>query len=274
MLMLLSLQAVAQDTTSIPEFGWKHSLLTGLTLTQVAFTDWAQGGENALAYSLSASGKSTQDLRITNWVNTYQFAFGQTRLGNQGLRKTEDIIDLSSVFTYKLGSYVNPYGAVMLKSQFAKGYMYDASGTPTVVSNFFDPAYLTQSAGVGYQPIKEVRTRLGLGLREILTNRFPQFADDPSTATIEKISTNGGMESVTNVDWQIEENILFTTQLEIFSSFNEFDRPVIRSSSALTMKVNTYISSIVNLQLINEPKITPRTQLKESIALGLTYTIF
>lgn len=273
-LLLVNLSLQAQDTTKAPDYGWKHALVAGLTLTQVAFTDWAQGGDNALAYTMSLDGKSTRDEEMTNWVNAYKTAFGQARLGGQGLRKTEDVIDLSSVFTYKVGSYVNPYVAATMKTQFAKGYMYDAAGNELEVSKFFDPAYLTQSAGLGYQPAKEIKTRLGLALREILTDQFVQYADDPATLEIEKTSTSGGIESVTNVDWPIEENILFTSQLEIFGPFNDFNRPILRSTTTLNMKVNKFITAIANLQLINEPRVTPRTQIKESIALGISYAIF
>mgnify|MGYP003345152933 CR=1 FL=1 len=51
--------AIAQDSSKpVPDYGWKHSLVAGLTLTQVAFTDWAAGGENALSYTMSVDGKS------------------------------------------------------------------------------------------------------------------------------------------------------------------------------------------------------------------------
>ena len=205
--------APTPPTVPPPEYGWKHNLIAGLTLSQVAFTDWAQGGENALSYTINADGKSVDEEMLSNWVTAYKFAFGQTRLGNQGLRKTDDVIDLSTVYTYKLGVYVNPYASATLKTQFAKGFMYPTPDTPVQVSAFFDPAYLTQSAGVGYQPSKEIKTRLGIGLREVLTSMFTQYADDPKTLEIEKTSVDGGLESVTNIELQLEENILFTSQL-------------------------------------------------------------
>jgi hypothetical protein len=269
----------AQDTTAQsppppPPYGWKHSLIAGLTLTQVAFTDWAQGGENALSYTFNADGKSVDDELTSNWITAYKFAFGQTRLGNQGLRKTDDIIDFSSVYTYKLGTYINPYAAVTLKSQFAKGYVYDAAGTETTVSKFFDPGYLTQSVGVGYQPTKEVKTRLGIALREILTDQFNQYADDPATAEIEKTAVDGGLESVTNIEFQLDDNILFKSDLELFAPVKRLDEVVVRSTTTITGKVNKYISAIFGLQLINEKRVSPRTQVKESISLGLSYTLF
>ena len=152
--------------------------------------------------------------------------------------------------------------------------MYDATGVETEVSKFFDPAYLTQSAGLGYQPIKEFRTRLGAGLREVITDQFNQYADDPATVEVEKTSVDGGLESVSNVDLPIDDNVLFTTQLELFAPFKRLDEVVVRSTTAITGKVNKYITAIFALQLINEKRISPKTQVKESIAIGLSYTIF
>lgn len=253
---------------------WKHGLIAGLTLTQVSFTDWAQGGENALSYTISADGQSDLDAATWNWSNKYQFAFGQTRLGAQELRKTDDKIDISSVLTWKVGSVVNPYFGTTLKTQFAKGFIYDATGNKTEVSKFFDPGYLTQSTGAGYNPIKEVKTRLGVALREIITSQFNQYADDHTTTDIEKISVDGGFESVTNLAWQLEDNILVASQLELFAPFTTLNEVVVRNNTSLTAKVGKYVTAILSVQLINEKKVTPRTQVKETMALGLSYTLF
>ncbi len=274
-ILLATIVVNAQETPVTPyPYGWKHSLVAGLTLTQVAFTDWVQGGENALAYTLSVDGKSVNDELTSNWINAYKLAFGQTRLGNQGLRKTDDNIDLSSVFTYKLGTYVNPYVSASLKTQIAKGFAYGAGGIEVQLSQFFDPAYLTQSIGVGYQPIKEVKTRLGLAFREVITNQFNQYTDDPATVEIEKTTIDGGLESVTNIEWQLEENILLKEDLELFAPMKRLDEIVARSSTTITGKVNKYISAIFSLNLINEKRVSPKTQVKESISLGLSYTLF
>ncbi len=264
-----------QSSPPPPEFGWKHGLVSSLTLSQIAFTDWAQGGENALAYTFTVDGKSNSDREFSNWTTLYKFAFGQTRLGNQGLRKTDDIIDFSTVFTYKLGSYVNPYLSASLKTQFAPGYTYPRQDSSVQQSAFFDPAFLIQTIGAGYQPIKEIKTRLGVGIREVITNTYNQYTDDPATTNeVEKTTVNGGIESVTDVDWQIDENIKFTTTLEFFAPIKHFDEFVIRDNSTLTTKVSKYIIAVFSVQLINESRVSPRTQVKETIAMGLSYTIF
>jgi hypothetical protein len=264
--------ALAQEAAPAPtvhELGWKNSLVSGLTMTQVAFTDWAQGGESALSYTISAAGRSVDEESPTNWTTIYKFAFGQTRLGNEGLRKADDMIDLGSVLTYKLDSYVNPYISATLKTQFAAGYVYNAQGIGTPVSQFFDPAYITQTAGAGFQPLREIKTRLGLGLREIITNQFRQYTTDN-----EKVSVDGGFESVIEINWHLDENVLFTTQLSLFEPFKTMDVVVVRDNSSITARVSKYITTILNVQLINEKHVDPRTQVKEGLALGLSYTLF
>lgn len=262
-------QEPARDSVQL----WKHTLVSALTFTQVSYSNWAQGGENALAYALSIEGKSERDDTTFNWSNAYKLAFGQARLGGQGLRKTDDKIDLQSVLTYKLGSHVNPYAAATLKSQFAEGLMYDELGNGTVVSARFDPLYLTQSVGFGYAPVPEIKTRLGVALREIITSVYVTYSDDPGTADIEKVKVDGGLESVTEVEWKIEENVLFTSKLELFAPMKKFSEVVVRGDNTLSMKVSKYIIVNLNVQFINEKQITPRTQVKETLAIGLSYTL-
>ena len=273
-LLIFSAITVHAQTDSTHVSLWKHSLVSGLNLTQVALTDWAQGGENALAWTLVIDGKSTREADVVEWSNTYKFAFGQTRLGSQGIRKTEDKIDFESILIYKLGTLINPYGAATVKSQFAPGFMYDNAGNETQVSQFFDPGYLTQSFGVGYQPMNEIKTRFGVALREIITSNHTQYSDDATTTDIEKTRVEGGLEWVTDITWQLDENLLLISKLEFFSPLKTFDETVFRADNSITAKVNKYITANLNLQILNDKKVSPRTQFKETIALGLSYTIF
>jgi hypothetical protein len=261
-----------QDTAKAPVYGWKHTSVGTLTLTQVAFTDWTQGGENALSWALGLDGKSVLEREQTSWSTSYKFGFGQARLGDQGIRKTDDQINLETMLTYKMGGQWNPYGAATLKTQFAKGFKYEANGTTTAVSQIFDPAYLTQSVGVVYQPFPEFKTRLGVGLREILTSAFPIYADDPSTVEIEKTQVNGGLESVTELSLKIDENVTFGSKLEMFSTFKKPDEIIVRCDNILAAKVSKYITAMLTVQLLNERSASPRTQIKEVLGIGFSYT--
>jgi hypothetical protein len=272
LLFVVNARAQTADTAKVKK-PWTHHLVGGLNLTQVSFSDsWAQGGENALAYATSLFGKSANDLAKTNWTNSYKFAFGQTKLGDQGVRKTDDKIDVESNLTFKVGTYINPYVAATLKTQFASGFDYGTQ-PKTEVSKFFDPAYLTQSAGLGYQPIPQIKTRLGAALREVVTSEFNGYADNPSTAAIEKTKVEGGLESVTEVSWQLQSNLLFTGKLELFDAFKNFDIIIMRSDNTLAAKVSKYVTVNFNVQMLKEPPVRRgKIQAKETLAIGLSYT--
>jgi hypothetical protein len=275
-MLVVCLPAFAQpDTAAV--YGWKHTMTAGVNVSQISYTNWSGGGDNALSWTLVLDGKSVKDEEKTTWSTAFKFAFGQARISDKGLRKTEDRSDLESILSWKLNQYVNPYAAVTIKTQFARGYKYDSptAGINTPVSQFFDPAYLTQSVGAGWQPIAEVKTRIGAALRETFADRFAGlYTDDPETqGEVEKSKIEGGAESVTDVEWKLAENVLFTSKLEIFAPFKKFDRWDIRTDAKLTLTVSKYIAAMVNLQVVNiEP--FPRTQVKETIALGLTYNVF
>lgn len=272
-LFSFSITSAQIDSVGQPS-NWKHTLVAGLTLTQASYTNWAQGGENTLAYTFTIDGKSVQDLTMTNWSSSYKIAYGQTRLGSKGIRKTDDKIELESVLTYKLGTYINPYVSATFKSQFDDGFKYDdATNTKAKISSALDPMYLTQAIGVGYQPTTQLKTRLGAALREVLDDKKYGYADDAATKpAIEDSKTEGGLESVTDLEIKIEENTLFTAKLEMFAPFNNIDVVVVRSDNTISSKVNKYISVVFNVQLINDRSVTPRSQIKEGLALGISYT--
>jgi hypothetical protein len=267
-------KAAQAGTDTSKHYGWTHSIVTGLNLTQISFKDWAAGGENALSYTIGLAGASMQEEEKTSWTNTYKFAFGQTRLGSQGLRKTDDEIYLEGLLIYKYGLYINPYVAATLRSQFAKGYAYDNAGNSIVVSKFFDPGYMTQSIGVAYRPMPEITTRIGVGMRESFASDFAVlYTDDRSTPEIEKTLVKGGGESVTEAAWNFAENMRFTSRLELFLPFSDTHMFTVRNDNAVSAKVNKYITTNLTLTLISDPRVSPYTQMKQVLSLGLTYTL-
>ena len=129
----LSGMALAQDTTASVPSPWRHSLIGSATTTQVSFSNWAQGGENAFAWAFFLEGKSAYVGEKTEWITSYKFGFGQAEIGSQSARKTDDKIDLETVLMYKIGTYINPFASASVKTQFATGFSYDALGNETAI---------------------------------------------------------------------------------------------------------------------------------------------
>lgn len=253
--------------------GWEHHLVSGLTLTQISLSNWEQGGEEAVAWATTLDGKSAFARPKLLWDTTYKLAFGQTKLGDEQARKTDDKIDLETVLTLDQGLLVDPYVAGTFKTQFAEGYEYADDGERVAVSSVFDPAYFTQSAGLGYRPVEEVRTRLGVALRETITDEFHAYADDPDTDEIETTRTEGGVESVTDVEWQLRENVRLSSKLELFTAFQDLSDFVIRDDTTVAVKVTEWVSIKLNVLVVRENRVVEKTQVKQTIAVGLNYDL-
>jgi len=264
-------QTAPLDT--VKKFGWRHSVVAGVNLNEVAYSDWAQGGTNVLAFTPWLNGGSRQDLEGSDWSTTYKFAYGQARVGSQGVRKTDDEIYMETLFILKLNPTFNPYVGATLRTQFAPGYKYDAAGTGTPISRFFDPGYLSQSAGVAWQPVREVKTGFGLGLRETFTSRFTQYADDPRTPQIEKTKVEGGLRLLAHVDWKFAENTALILNQEFFSPFENPDEVFVRSDNSLVMRMSKVFSFNFNVLLIQDIAVSPRTQIKQVMAIGVSYVL-
>jgi hypothetical protein len=259
----------AQDTV----YGWKHALISSVNLSEVNFTHWVPGGTNSLSYVAGINGKSDRNAPMTDWLTTYKLTFGQAKLNGQDIRKTDDEINIETMLTYKVDKNLNPYVAASLLTQFAPGYDYPDSGGPVRVSDFFDPGYLKQSAGYGWKPSNIFQTRLGVALREIITHNFPQYAAEPLQGESEGTRIQGGAESVSQLELPIDTNVLFRAKLDLFSPFKTMDRMVMHGESSLIAKVSKIFSVELSALFVNDPDLSPFTQIKQGLSIGISYAV-
>ena len=108
--------------------------------------------------------------------------------GGDDPKKTTDEIFFETVYTRKVWTNVNPYVAATALTQFTAGYDY-ATDPPTKISNFLDPGYFRESIGLEYTPSDNVKTRLGVALKQTVADVYAaRWSDDPETVDdIEKL---------------------------------------------------------------------------------------
>ena len=254
------------------EYGWQKEMISGVNLTQTSFDNWAPGGENSFAWQLNVNFKFINDQEKTNWANSGKFSYGSLKTGDEESRKSIDEIKLESVFTYKLGRFINPYAAVTGETQFAPGYDYGIE-PETQISAIMDPGYFRESIGLIYQPNDIIKARLGCSLKQTITSDYPApYADDPDTEnTIEKTKNEIGAESVTDVNWKISENTLLISKLELFSAFKALDETDINWENVLTVKISKYFNVNFNFRILYDKDISRKRQIMQFVALGITY---
>jgi hypothetical protein len=263
--------AYADEAEDAP-VGWKTEVVGALNLTQASFDNWAQGGEATLGWQVGLNGTFTHYAPSHEWANGMKMAFGMTKVGDEDARKSVDEIRFESVYTYKAGYIVDIYVAATAATQFSKGYEYTDSEKITV-SDFLDPGYFTQSAGIARAYKDILKTRLGGAIKETITDQFPvPYADDPETDEIEDTKTEAGAESVTDLNLKLGESLLFTSKLELFSNLEATNAIDVNWDNLLTAKIEEYLSVNLNVRIFYDRDISTSRQIKESLAIGLAYS--
>ena len=275
--LLLAVSASAQDKVELTD-GWNNTLVAGLNITQVSLKDWTQGGENTLAWAFQTNGLFAYKQPEWVWKNTLKITYGQTKLGDADYQKSEDEFFWESLYSRNIGWKIDPYVANQVRTQLAPGYAMKTNAQTGLeekvqTSGLWDPGYLIQSAGFTYTEGETFFTRAGVALKETFSANYG-FADDKETMDeIEDFHFQTGVESATGVKLNVMENILYTSQLNLFSAFNQLDVWDVRWDNSLTAKVNSYVNVSLNLLLVHDVAQSRRTQIKQALTLGLQYTL-
>jgi len=268
---------------------WQPSIDFGLNLTQNSYSDSWTGGE---------AGNMTWVSRVDaifekkvsskfNFKNITKLQFGQTHTQEQTTKdwqkptKSTDKIDIENVGRFTLESYVDPYLALRLESQFL-----DASYDP--IKRYINPILLTESAGFSrlfYSKDKnEILSRFGFSIRQ---NMNKVIVDTVMENFEYKTSTDGGLESVTDIHYIFSEQLNYIGKLTLFKAlfFSEKDEfkstPAenywkavdVNFESTISASVSRYIVVSFYAQLLYDKQIDRRGRFKETLALGLTYKL-
>ncbi len=266
--LVFTLTVVAQEEKpEEPKYGWQKEMVSGLNITQTSFDNWAAGGENSFAWQVNLNAKFVNDQEKSNWANSAKLTYGSTKAGEQSARKSIDEIKLETVYTHKFAKYLNPFVAGTAETQIAPGYKYAEDAPKTEISAFMDPAYFRESVGLGYIHSEAFKTRLGASMKQTVTDQYAEIYADG-----DDFRNEIGAESVTDLSLKVSENSLIKSKLELFSTFKTFDKTDVNWDNVFTTKISEYFNVNVNFKLLYDKDISPKRQIKQSIALGLTYT--
>ncbi len=258
---------------SLLHSGWNMSGTTGLNLSQIALSNWSQGGDNSMAFDLTGNFKFIYFASPFRLDNKLQLSFGRTKIGGQDFRTSDNDFYLENVLSYKIDWEFKPYFSNSVRTVLADGYQY-GSDTTYQISSFFDPGYVTQSLGLLYDKSKIFQTRLGIALQETFANTFTQYTDDPTTTKIEKFKLETGVESVSSFQYTVAQNLLFNSNLRLFTRFNHLNVWDVRWDNTITAQINKFVNVNFNVLVVYQKDQSPKTQVKEALQLGVSYNLF
>ncbi|UCF62924.1 MAG: DUF3078 domain-containing protein [bacterium] len=264
----------AQNEEDKLKLGWNKKMVGNLNFTQASFDNWAAGGENSWSWIFSVNGNFIRKQEKSHWTNIYKLEYGRSKVGSDEAKKTADEIFLESEYSYFFAPVWAGYIAVNGRSQFAEGYDYETD-PKTLTSKFINPAYFRESVGIKFTPSDKFNSRAGVGLKQtVVTDEMfaPIYTDKTDTDELEKLRSEIGLESVTNVTYQIKEDVVFTSSLDLFSNLKAFNEVDVRWDNLIAAEITKYIKVSFNFQLYYDRDISIKRQLKQYLAVGLSYS--
>jgi len=274
-IVLITISSFAQDSTGVKKDTlWTPKGVVGINLSQVAFDNWSQGGQNSLSFTFFSLLGLDYIGDPWKWKNGLKFAYGRTKVGDEEYRTNDNEIFFESTLIYHIGWAVSPYAGITARTAVTKGFNYDSIPSLQIV-DFMDPFYLTEAVGLVYDQIPNFSSRLGVGMKQTWADQFaPFYTDDSETLELEKFKNEAGIESVTEYKWEFLENMAYLTSLRLFGTFDDLSVWDVRWDNLIVAKVNDYISVSFNVLLIYDEDESIRRQLKEALQLGISYNLF
>jgi hypothetical protein len=286
----------------VPSF-WEKENSFGINVSEVAFVNWNAGGDNAV----SGLGflKFARKYKFSNfqWDNNLELRYGLNAQEGRKLRKTEDVIRLSSNLGFRKETISNWFYSVQLNfnTQFSNGYKYPDRDTP--ISRFMAPGYLLFGAGTSFIT-KDQKFNLYLSpLTQKSTFVLDQDLADNGAFGVNKaildadgnVITPGenhlleiGILITNNFNYNVAENIELKSRLNLYTDYiKSFGNIDVDWELNLNMKVNKFISTSLGTQMIYDDDIlfdvvkndngsilnpgVPKIQFKQILAVGVLY---
>lgn len=268
---MLSINTFSQVQDSLKN-KWIPSLVTNIGFNQIAFTNWVKGGENSIAWSILTNFSYNNTGDLWAYKNSIKANYGRSKIGSGKYITTDNEIYIENLVSYDVGWAVSPFFSNSIRTQITKGYNYKTFPTRQI-SDLFDPGYITQTLGFTYDKYPNIITRLGIGFQEVITNKFNQYTDNESTSEIEKFKLETGIESVTDFDFKIDDNIIYKSKLRLFSQFTSLDVWDIRFDNIIAAKISKIISVNFSYLVVYEKSQSLKTQVKEGLQVGFVLNI-
>lgn len=254
-ILLMTHNLKAQDTTS--NSPWTKEGFVRLTFNNTGLSNWAAGGENSIALGTVINLRAKRETNQSIWDNTLNIDYGIARVGdaNRLFKKTKDQLAFTSKYGYKLTRNWNISAALSFSTQIQPGYTYrDSLGKEFVnqrISDFFSPAYIIPTVGVGYQNkfMSAVLSPIANKVTVVLDDSLSQagaFGVSPG----KKVRNELGIDLTLKLKFSPMENVTFDTFLNLFANYETTQFIDVNWTTNLVFKINKYLNASFGTQLL------------------------
>lgn len=285
---------------------WTISGNSSLQINQIALSNWAKGGDNALSGRAGLVFSANYNKNKRQFQSKVNLAYGTNWTEINKFRKTEDRIHISSMYGYK--AYEKWYYSALLdiKTQFDEGYKYPDDST--LISQFFAPAYVTTSLGMEIKPLEFLSLfmspasgKFTFVLNNELSNKGSYGVKpaeiDAETGEIiregKKVKSEFGINFVLNLSKQLFKNINLNSVFNLYNNYlddnlvNRWNMDIDWETN-LDFSINEHVATNLYVHMIYDHDVKipeyevvdgkkkkvgeygPRLQIQESFGIGVS----
>ncbi len=254
--------------------GWTYSVDAGLQVNQNYYNS-AWSGSEVSSITWTAVANALAERQVTDrilFTNTTKLQYGQTYQQDPETekwappQKSSDLVDNESVLRFTMGWLVDPYMSLRFQSQFRD----EANQL------YFNPLTWTEGAGLARTFLKsetaELNGRMGVAFRELVD----RASDRPTPV-------EGGLETVLWGKRVISERIQYESELRVFKALynseadpanDRWKAPDVDWKNTLSVSLASFVQLTLFGEVLYDRDIVDRAQIRENLALGLTYKFF
>ena len=273
---------------------WTKAGFVGLKFTQSSFTNWAAGGENALALDVQFTYQADYKNEKHLWQNRVELNYNFNQTGDAPLKKTTDKIYLNSNYGFQIEKSLYLSAFLTYQSQFSNGYQYGSDNERTFVSRFMAPGYVSAGLGITWTPAPIVSavftpvTWKGTFVLDDALARQGAFGVEEEKNVLNEMGANLKVE----LNYDVMKNVNLYSRLNLFSDYmrgKEARNIDVSWDVQINMTINKWLSASVSTNLVYDNDIKfaydkkdadgniigqgkcAKVQFKEVLAIGLQY---
>ncbi len=286
--LLASASAAAQpsapDTLEASD-GWLSTLDLQFAGSQAQYSNWQEGGIDAIAFSARTEGIFYRVGGGIRQAHEVRLSLGLLKQDTLGFRKSDDLARYAYGLEIETGGPFRPSLSLAARTQFIPGFDYspEAGAYPDLpreaegrvkVADAFAPLVLSQSAGVVYDPGSGFTARVGLGLKETyvgIERLRPVYGNELDTP----LRIQAGLDSELRYRREVFENVTLSSRLLAFQAFNQIgnEAPDLLFENRLSMKVNSFLNVTLDAAALYDRDVTEDVQLRQSLAVGVAFSL-
>jgi hypothetical protein len=273
LLIVLSVQlsiSFAQNTEE-PQPNWTKKGIITFLVNQSSFENWIAGGISNVSGALGLNYDFNYQKNDWTWENKLIANFGLTKIKDQDIQKSSDLLEWNSVVGKKAKGYWYYSAFLNFKTQFADDLNKDTKG-PT---KFLSPGYLQFGPGLLWKKSDHLKVNIAPATsRLIIVDKDLTEPDKAYFGVEEGKSTRYELGASVGAYYKLDlmKNISMENILNLYSNYLEDPQNVdLDYTMNLVMNVNDFISANLSYQTIYDDNAFKGLQTRQVFGIGINY---